>query len=325
MAGKLYSYGRRGFTLVELLVVIAIIGVLVALLLPAVQAAREAARRAQCTSHLKQVALALHLYHDAHRSFPHGNINRTAGNCPGMEEPTVSYSTRFGNWLIAILPHVEHEALYDRYSIRHLNESPENRLVRESIVPVYVCPSDFDTSTPWQPATGPATRVGAKYMPGSYRGVSGRSEDGYNYLDSEMMFEYQAGSRGPLHLVGVWGFRTESFSTVRDGASNTLLIGESTSRTRPEFRTFWAYPFAYFSLSGVTAQPRTLWGDYARCVEAGGPGGDLPCRRAWGGLHPSGVNFALCDGSVRFLSDTIDMTLLGNLATIAGGEHVTLP
>ncbi len=311
---------NSAFTLIELLVVIAVIGVLVALLLPAVQAAREAGRRAQCTSNLKQIGLAVHAYHDTFGAFPHGNINRTAGNCPGMEEPVQSYSTRFGNWLIALLPYVEQTPLYDRYDLRFNNESPRNRPVREASVPVYVCPSDFDTGTPTIPASGPARYVGAKYMPGSYRAVTGRSDDGYNFLDSEMMFEYQRKSRGAIHIVGVWKFSCESFRDVLDGNTNTLLVGESSTRTAPQYRTFWAYPFAYYSLSAVTAQPRTLWGDYERCVEAGGAGGEFPCRRSWGGLHPAGSHFVLCDGSVRFMPDSVDMVLLGNLATIAGNE-----
>ena len=316
---------RRGFTLVELLVVIAIIGMLIALLLPAVQAAREAARRAQCANNLKQIGLALHNYHAACGSFPPGNINRTAGMCPGMAEPAVSYSTRFGNWMIAILPYMEQAALFDRYSIDYHNESPENQAVRETSVSTYVCPSDFAPLTPAVPATGPAAQAGAKYMPGSYRAVSGRSDDGQNYLDSEMMFSYQANSRGVIHTVGVWGFDTESIANVRDGTSNTLMVGESTTRSSPARRTFWAYSFAYYTMSGATAQRRTLLGDYDRCVENGGPGGEIPCKRGWGGLHPGGLSFALCDGSVRFLSDSIDMALFCDLATIAGGEVAALP
>ncbi|MBM4091562.1 MAG: DUF1559 domain-containing protein, partial [Planctomycetes bacterium] len=265
-------------------------------------------------------ALAMHGYHDTFGSFPHGNINRTAGFCPGMDEPAVSYSTRFGNWMIALLPYVEQPALYDRYDRRYNNESMENRLVRESRVPVYVCPSDSDSGTLAVPASGPARHVGARYMPGSYRGVSGRSDDGFNFLDSEMMFDYRRDSRGPIHVVGVWRYDTERFRNITDGTSNTLLVGESTTRTSPEYRTFWAYSFAYYALSGITNQSRTLWGDYDRCVEHGGPGGELPCRRAWGGLHPTGVNFAICDGSVRFMQESVDGTLLGNMATIAGYE-----
>ncbi len=316
---------RRGFTLVELLVVIAIIGILIGLLLPAVQAAREAGRRAQCANHLRQVGLALHNYHLALNSFPPGNINKSAGQCPGMPEPATSYSTRFGNWLIAILPYMEQATLYDQYDFRYRNDGPENRQVREALVASYVCPSDNDATIPAVPATGPAARLGLAYMPGSYRAVSGRSDDGLNYLDSEMMYLYDTRSRGAIHMVGVWGFHTETMAHVRDGLSNTLIVGESSTRSSPGFRTFWAYPFAYYALSGVTDQPRILWGDYDRCTAELDRGLDAPCKRAWGGLHTAGVNFCLADGSVRMISDTVDMVLLGNLATIAGGELGELP
>jgi prepilin-type N-terminal cleavage/methylation domain-containing protein len=316
---------RNAFSLVELLVVITIIGILIALLLPAVQAAREAGRQMQCQSNLKQVGLALHGYHAALGSFPPGNINNTAGRCPGMGEPTVSYSTHFGNWLIAILPYIEQNALFDRYDPHFLNEAPENQVVRETVVAAYICPSDLDTSTPAMPATGPAATVGAQYAPGSYRAVTGRSDDGSNYLDSEMMYRYQKSWRGPIHTIGVWGFTTESVVDVKDGTSNTLLVGESTTQTSPGQRTFWAYSFAYYTLSGATAQARSLWGDYDRCVQAGGAGGENPCKRQWGGLHPQTLNFALCDGSVRSLSATIDLNMFGNLATIDGRETVQPP
>ncbi|MDW8037786.1 MAG: DUF1559 domain-containing protein [Thermoguttaceae bacterium] len=313
------------FTLVELLVVITIIGILVGLLLPAVQAAREAARRAQCANNLKQIALALHNYHTAWAVFPPGNINRTAGLCPGMGEPTQSYSTQFGNWLIAILPFVEQQALFQKYDLRYNNESPQNQSVRETLVPIYVCPSDVNYRVPAQPATGPAAANGAKYMPGSYRAVSGRTHDGYNFLDSEMMFEYRRQNRGPIHVVGVWGFDCESVETIRDGTSNTLLVGEWSTQTNPGYRTFWAYSFAYYSLSAGTPQSRTLQGDFDRCAAQYDVGMDLPCKRSWGGLHPGGIQFALCDGSVRFLTAGVDPSLFSNLCTIAGGENAPVP
>ncbi len=133
----------------------------------------------------------LHSYHAALGSFPPGNLNYSAGRCPGMAEPTVSYSTWYGNWAIAILPYVEQAALFDRYDLQYANQSPENQVVRETAVAAYLCPSDSPAGLLAVPATGPASVVGAQYAPGSYRAVSGRSDDALNYLDSEMMFAYK--------------------------------------------------------------------------------------------------------------------------------------
>ena len=108
--------------------------------------------------------------------------------CPDMGEPEVSYSTRFGNWMIAILPYIEQAGLYNRYDRSHNNESDENRVVRETIVAAFVCPSDYMADGPIVPASGPAAKQNARYAPSSYRAVSGRSVDGVNYLDSEMMY-----------------------------------------------------------------------------------------------------------------------------------------
>jgi prepilin-type N-terminal cleavage/methylation domain-containing protein len=311
------------FSLVELLVVITIVGVLIALLLPAVQAAREAARRAHCANNLKQIGLALHAYHAALGSFPPGNLNYTAGRCPGMAEPTVSYSTWYGNWAIAVLPYMEQAALFDRYDLQYANQSPENRVVRETAVAAYVCPSDDATGAPTVPATGPANAIGAKYAPGSYRAVSGRGDDALSYLDSEMMFEYKRESRGPIHAAFAavaWGYTAERFRDIKDGLSNTLLVGESTTPPGAGFRTFWAYSYAYYAMSAATAQPRTLWGDYDRCVAVGDADHVAPCKRGWGSFHPQGLTFVFCDGSVHFLGSSIEMTLFTDLATIDGGE-----
>jgi type II secretory pathway pseudopilin PulG len=313
------------------LVVIAIIGILISLLLPAVQAAREAARRVQCAKNLKQIGLALHQYHETLGSFPPGNYNSSGGSCPGSAEPTASYSSLFGNWMIAILPYIEQNALCDRYDLRYHNESSENRAVRETSVAAYVCPSDIDGQTPAVPATGPAQTAGAKYAPGSYRAVTGRSDDGCEYLDSEMMSSYDRKSRGPIHTIytaRAWKClfpAVETIAHITDGTSNTLLVGESTTSTNTGYRTFWAYSYAYYTLSGATAQSRTLWGDFDRCVDAEGDCHAVPCKRGWGSFHCGALNFVLCDGSVRSLSTTIDMNLFGSLATIAGGEVAQVP
>jgi prepilin-type N-terminal cleavage/methylation domain-containing protein len=319
------SLRRSAFSLVELLVVMAIVGLLIALLLPAVQQAREAARRAHCTSNIRQIGLALHAYHAAWGSLPPGNFNDTANMCPGMvrdEGLPTSDSMAYGNWLIATLPYVEQNALFDRYDLRYHNDAPENQLVRETTVPVYACPSDCDVATRAIPAAGPAYWTQVKYAPGCYRAVSGRSDDGLNFLDSETLLlnDCHRTSRGPIHVVGIGHYATESFADIVDGLSSTLLVGESTTSSHVGYRTFWAYPYAFFSLSAAVAQSRTLWGDFDRCKTTGGTGGNRPCERQWGSFHPGGLNFVCCDGAVHWFSTGVDTTLLGNLATIDGGE-----
>src|SRR5262245_60434469 len=155
-----------GFTLVALLVVIAIIGVLVALMLPAVQTARESARRTSCLNNLHQIGTAIQLYHDVQKMFPPGGVN--TGPCCSTE----SYSS----WPIAILPFLEQKTLYDRYSQGETNESLANGFVRQQFVAVYACPSEPRPKAKERPESGPANDLRLQYMPGSYRGVGGRSD-----------------------------------------------------------------------------------------------------------------------------------------------------
>jgi prepilin-type N-terminal cleavage/methylation domain-containing protein/prepilin-type processing-associated H-X9-DG protein len=321
---------ENAFTLVELLVVIAIIGILIALLLPAVQAAREAARRMSCSNHLKQIGLAIHNYHDTYRVFPPGNVLKTAGVCTGSSSQAQSEDAT--NWLISILPYMEQKALYDRYDFSAYNEGLPNKQVRETLVSEYACPSDLAADELMVPGDGPAAphAIGVPYMPGSYRAVSGRSE-GLRYLDSGAIASYPDTWRGAIHTVGILGFTTEGFRSLKDGSSNTLMVGESTTRTNRAYRTFWAYSYGYFTLSAATTgQARILLGDLDRCIAegkaSGASGKEKPCLRGWGSFHSGGaLNFLLCDGSVRTLDPSIDMTLFANLATIDGGETAQVP
>ena len=133
--------GRRGFTLIELLVVIAIIAILIALLLPAVQQAREAARRSQCKNNLKQLGLALHNYHDTFQVFPFGMINPTNGDLPGSPRPPTDNT----GWYPMILPYIEQGALYNAFMEEQQNSARTGAIYwsrKESIVTMMMCPSD---------------------------------------------------------------------------------------------------------------------------------------------------------------------------------------
>ncbi|MEX1026649.1 MAG: DUF1559 domain-containing protein [Candidatus Paceibacterota bacterium] len=305
---------RGGFTLVELLVVIAIIGILVALLLPAVQAAREAARRMSCGNNLKQIGLAIHNYHDTYKSFPAGGI--TEGNCCATRSRTT--------WTISILPFLEAQPLYDRYDFNVFNEDPQNQFVRESEMPAYACPSDINEGRLNRPESGPGS--GLDYRMGSYRAISGMS-DGSGWFDNAEGLVLPKQWKGALHSV--WpaqGLSWERFATVTDGTSNTLMVGEYGTETRNRRGTFWAYTYTSYNESSATLnQPRTLLNDYDRCVAIGGAGGANSCKRGFGSFHPGVIQFVRVDGAVRAVNLTIDSTVYTGMATIAGGEAVSGP
>lgn len=301
----------KGFTLVELLVVIAIIAMLVTLLLPAVQAAREAARKTQCSNNMKQMGLALHNYHGAKQAFPPGKV--TPGPCCNTKS--------FETWTISILPYIEQQNLYDRYDFTKHNEDPANEFVRQAVVPTYMCPSEPQVDALDKPESGPGNNL--LYRRGSYRCMSGRVLGPENYWDRDNSLPRDW--RGVMHVVGVSNLKPERMKNVIDGTSKTLAVGEMATITHERRRTFWAYSYLGYNSSVATMQSRTLLVDYDRCVEVGGPGGQNPCERGWGGFHDEVLLFALCDGSVRNVNITIDMNVFVRLATIAGEEVVQVP
>ncbi len=325
------SLGRGGFTLVELLVVIAIIGVLVALLLPAVQSAREAARRMSCGNNLKQIGLALHNYHDSFQVFPPGNI--TDGNCCSVPSQTV--------WTISILPYIEGLNLQNQYNFNRTNEDPVNAFVRTQRVAVYECPSDVLKGQLLRPASGPGS--GLDYRTGSYRGMGGvawpngsdlyrRQWDSSDILNSACPRE----RKGVLHWIGkVNGagneYTCERMATITDGTSNTLMVGEYTTKptSTPRRTTFWAYTYTSFALSCMTPESRTLIADFQLCNTTPGSGGDNPCKRAWGSFHSAGaLQWLRCDGSVTNFGKNIDLSINGvywSLSTIGAGDTAQLP
>ncbi len=309
---------KSAFTLVELLVVITIIGILIALLLPAVQAAREAARRASCANNLKQIGLATLAYAERNGSFPPGGI--TEGPC---------CSTKSGiSWSISILPHLEQQALFDRYDSNAYNEDPVNQYVREALMSVYICPSDGEAKGLGVPESGPGGVEGIQYRRGSYRANTGRKEDNSSeWWDGQ----YQSNNplpenwRGPMYTIGYFQYGVVLPAHLRDGMSNTLLVGEMHSHTHPSRRTFWAYTYTSYNKSAVVPETRTLLVDYDRCISIPGINGANPCKRGWGSYHPGGLQFVFCDGSVRFVSTATDMHVLAGLASVAGSEPVSVP
>ena len=339
----------RGFTLVELLVVIAIIGVLVALLLPAVQAAREAARRSACTNNLKQLALALHNHHDTFNRLPPGSTYYSTCCTP----PT------YTNWAIEILPFMEQSNLYEKYRQNELNTSTNNHTqVGQKRVKTHECPSDTLNGKLEEPASGPADVANQQWMHGSYRAVSGKLNlqvshgnwDGFepqlwpnNIMDhTHKSFLHATGlgyngvpspnvTAAGQHISTMGG--PERFANATDGLSNTLMVGEYTSRSTSRRATFWAITYASYNQSSVGPESRLYGKPYGiNSTDTKGCWGtpsilnnDQTCKRAFNSEHPSAANWALGDASVRTISYNVDINLLQNMGTMAGGESGVVP
>jgi prepilin-type N-terminal cleavage/methylation domain-containing protein/prepilin-type processing-associated H-X9-DG protein len=332
---------RRGFTLIELLVVIAIIGILIALLLPAVQKVREAANSMACRNNLKQIALACLNYETTNGTFPAGSVYKKVGGT----------STYYDTWTITILPYLEQQTLFALFDPSVPNatpdaSSPRMATLRQTFLKVYTCPADPNTFEPALPASdtsghkppGPGFPL---FLPGNYRCVAGadwggkdwgRDQNGgnENWDDATQvawLVKNYGNDRGVMHSTNPSaGAGAERIADITDGTSNTLMIGEYATRTELDRRTFWAYAYTSYNESVVTfGQNRTLIADFTLCSKTP-PGGDNQCKRAWGSFHSGGnLNFALCDGSVRSVTPNVDMNLvLPAMATIAGGETASL-
>ena len=304
----------KAFTLVELLVVIAIIGVLVALLLPAVQAAREAARRIQCGNHLKQLALANHNYHDTFGTLPISISPWSEGSRPTPQ--------RNGKgWIVSILPQIEQSPLYAKFEI-YLNGDmfsggaintnvPACRDLMKTKLKTIVCPSDPDGG---KLSTSCAQWSGIEVTTTNYKGVMGDHKMGNS---SSVHPSPTPDCHSTTNCNGLF-YRNnyqepQKLAIITDGTSNTFLLGEDVMR-------FNIHSAAFYSN-----------GDYASCH---GPpnfmpkppdAANWPNAMTFRSMHPGGVQFAFADGAVRFVPQQVDYTVYRGLATKAGGEAVSLP
>ncbi|TWT29681.1 DUF1559 domain-containing protein [Blastopirellula retiformator] len=301
---------RYGYTLVELLVVIAIIGVLIGLLLPAVQQAREAARRMQCTNNLKQIGIAFHNYADVQKGFPQARITGPA---------TLPSGTAVGNavhsgWPTAILPDIEQGNLNDLYDHNQPFFATDNAVAINTKVQMFICPS---------------TPNGEREFPNGY-GATGAPGDDYVRLQTIR------NSQGDVANAGFDSNKATRLANFTDRLSNTVLPGEVAARPQLYYKreiqsgvqatqpgwSCWAGPQALrlysYSPDGTQEQVDTSGSEtFYTCV--------INCANKMGvySFHSGGANVGLCDGSVRFLPETTDVDMVMAMHTRDGQEVIT--
>lgn len=321
-----------GFTLVELLVVIAIIGVLIALLLPAVQAAREAARRTYCTNNIKQLGLALHNYHAALQKFPYAGADY--GWC---RYPDVAGSTQIRNWngLVFLLPYLEHQALYARFSQKHAGAnilngnnsccSPTTSLgqligdavsggnaeLATQVISELICPTDtgelrIANNSIFSPAAG-------------YEAVKSNYDFSTSKKHDCKYWRVQPGNE-----VRLFGENTEFCEKdVTDGLSNTIAMAERQRDIYNGSAAAWAY--RGWAMEGIDIGQELInvytWPGIIDYPERS----RLRSFACAGSLHGNGANMVFADGSVHFLNEETDQPILEALSTIADGEIAQLP
>lgn len=301
---------RRAFTLIELLVVVAIIGLLVGLLLPAVQAARETARRSECANHLKQIGLACHSYHDALSRFPAGYW-ASPPYVDGQSDTTPGWG-----WAAGLLPYLEQQTLRQAIDFRlHIEHSQNAPAVRTSVA-VYLCPSDIVVPMAFTVPDAVGQPV-VSSTPSSYAGCVGNDASDVAGPSGSGVFYRNSATR---------------MADLTDGSSVTLLVGE---RAWANAQGIWA---------GAVAGGVCMRGQYNRCPAGGAawsPAPTLTLAHAhlnnaiadldgglddFSSLHVEGANFLLADGAVRFIhsvaEDAPGGAVFQALGTRSGGEVI---
>lgn len=287
----MYRTQRTGFTLIELLVVIAIIGVLVGILIPAVQAAREAARRVACKNNLRQLGLALHNYHDAHRIFPTGWLGVDASGLPHAE------GERGWGWASRILPYLEETPLSKSIRFDRPITDPLNRVPRETVLPLFLCASDPAATEVFTLQREAGGQPLVELSRSNYVGVYGTRELEAFPDEGDGVFFHNSQIR---------------FKNILDGLSKTFVVGERSSH-----------------LGGSTWVGVVPGGEESMARIVGS--GDLPPNPAnldsghlddFSSAHPNGTHFLVADGAVILIGDEIDPAVYRAMCTRAGREVV---
>ncbi len=311
---------RSGFTLVELLVVIAIIGILVGLLLPAVQAAREAARRMQCSNNLKQLALSLHNYESAHKTFPPGSVVPNLGGVYPPPAPGSNGSRTAGySWSMMIMPYMEQTALYNatlgvQPLLGRVVENPTTRLLLQTPISSFRCPSDtggplnvlpseshfiFGLEVGGTPWFINGVTAGPKVALATSNYVAMHHHRGHEYSGGQLLF---SGSFGPN--------KATKMGAISDGTSNTMCIGER------------AYQVGNV-LMGAAVWAGCAAAGHDDCIDDAWATARSPInpvqsvynkfakQQALSSNHSGGIQMALFDGSVRFLTQNVDFVMAG--------------
>ncbi|QDT55206.1 Type II secretion system protein G precursor [Caulifigura coniformis] len=296
---------KSGFTLIELLVVIAIIAILIALLLPAVQQAREAARRTQCKNNLKQLGLAMHNYHDTHRVFPYGVLN------------VGTFHLR-DTWMQQVLPMIEQGPLYNKYQtsiVQWVMDTPAD--IKDMPLAGFQCPSD--PSSPAKGASG-GLRSGGDGFQGNYVVCHGKTQN-YN-ADNGGMFNNNSRHR---------------MESMKDGSSNTIFASEVMIRGSANTNSGWGEGGGYWGggegggYGFTTAEPpnSSITDQVYTCKSTTWPSAPCQSMSAYTtqrvlarSYHTGGVHALMGDGGVRFVSSNIDRLTWQNLGTRSGGETI---